>query len=290
MTLPQRRLDFTIRLGQGAFGASGHNTLKLSGLRASASINNAGGFAMINLQARIFGMSLDHMNAASTLGKPIYFGRDNRVTVEASSDDGFMSTVYEGTIFQAWADMQSAPDIGFTIEANTGQLDAMRPLAPTSFRGSVDAATVIGSLANKMGLRLEDNGVKVQLPNAYYAGTGRDQVARCAEDAHLNFSFEPGIVAIWPKGGARNKPPVLISPDKGMVGYPAWTANGLVLTTAFNPTVTLGGYVQVESAIKPARGRWYVNKVDHDLESEMPGGRWFTRVEAVVVDHPTVPR
>ncbi|HHV8901387.1 TPA: hypothetical protein ACUQJM_004572, partial [Shigella flexneri] len=42
-------------------------------------------------------------------------------------------------------------------------------------------------------------------------------------------------VTIWPKGQNRNIPPVLISPDHGLTGYPVYTMTGLSATTIFCP-------------------------------------------------------
>lgn len=285
MSFSRRHIDLTFRLGQGNFGDGGFNTVKLSGLRATATISKAGGVSMTGLNLSVYGMPLDLMNQLSTLGKPLVDGRNNTVTVEAGSDDTGMAVVFIGTIFQAWADLQNAPDGVFTVEAHTGLLDALRPLAPTSFNGAADAATILSGLAQQMGYSFENTGVSTQLSYPYFSGSGRDQAMACAEAGNFNILFDNTTLAIWPKGGARGGASVLISPDTGMVGYPTWTANGLVLTTLFNPSIAFGGTVQVDSSITPAKGQWTVFKVDHDLQSETPNGRWFTRLEATVLGH-----
>jgi hypothetical protein len=257
----------------------------VSGLRTTATISKAGGVSMTSLNLSVYGMPLSLMNQLSTLGKPLVDGRNNTIIVEAGSDDTGMSVVFIGTIFQAWADLQNAPDGLFTVEAHTGLLDALRPLPPTSFNGTADAATILSGLAQQMGYSFENSGVSAQLAYPYFAGTGRDQAMACAEAANINILFDNTTLAIWPKGGARNGAAVRIAPDAGMVGYPTWTANGLVITTLFNPSIAFGATVKVESSITPANGNWTVFKVDHDLQSETPGGRWFTRLEATVLGH-----
>ena len=289
MSFLERKIGLQFQLGTGSFGASGFNTVDVpDGLRISAQITKAGGVSMTDLQLRVYGLSLDLMNTLSTLGKPLTDGRNNTVTVTAGDADIGMSTVFVGTIFQAWADMQAAPEGAFVVEAHTGLLDALRPLAPTSIKGYADAAFLISGLAQQMGYTFENSGVSVKLSNPYLHGTGRDQILQLAEAAHINVLFDDTNIAIWPKGGQRNKSAVLISPDTGLVGYPAWTANGLVLMTEFNPSITFGAPVQVQSSITPACGSWTVFKVEHDLETQTPGGKWFTRLEATVLGHTAI--
>lgn len=288
MTFSRRHIDLEFRLGEGAFGDGGHNTVKVSGLRVSANISKAGGVSMTSLQLRVYGLPLSVMNQLSTLGKPLVAGRKNTITVEAGSDDTGQSVCFIGTIFQAWADLTSSPDGVFLVEAHTGLLDALRPLPPTSINGSADAATVISGLAQQMGYTFENSGVSVQLSYPYFSGTGRDQAYACAQAANIDILIDGTTLAIWPKTGSRKGASVLLSKDTGLVGYPTWTANGLVLTSLFNPNITFGGNVEIKSIITPACGTWTVFKVDHDLESEVPGGKWFTRLEATVLGHTAV--
>lgn len=290
MSLTKRRIDLTFRLGEGSFGGDGSNTVKVTGLRCTASISKAGGVSMTALQLRVYGLPLTLMNRLTTLGKQLTAGRNNTVTVEAGSDDTGMAVVFIGTIHQAWADLNSAPDAVFTVEAYTSLLDALRPLPPTSFNGSADVATILSGLAQQMGYAFENNGVSVQLAYPYFPGTGRDQAMAAAHAANINILFDDSTLAIWPKNGKRGGAAVLLSKDTGMVGYPTWTANGLVITSEFNPSITFGGTIHVQSIITPACGDWTVFKVDHDLESEMPGGKWFTRVEATILGHTVLPQ
>lgn len=46
----------------------------------------------------------------------------------------------------------------------------------------------------------------------------------------------------------------------------------------FNPAVQFGGRVKVESDVLRACGEWVVACIDHHLESEKPGGAWFSTV------------
>jgi hypothetical protein len=122
------------------------------------------------------------------------------------------------------------------------------------------------------------------LSNPYFPGTRLEQVRACAQSANIYYTVERGKLAIWPKKGFRAGDTIKIGPQTGMVGYPQFSGNGIVLTTLFNPDIALGGRVEVTSDLTVARGVWNVFKVVHALESETPGGQWFTQVSCFRMD------
>ena len=287
MSFVQRQIDLKFELGKGSFGDSGFNTVSISGLRASATIAKTGGVSLSNLDLRVYGMSLSNMNALSTLGKPLLDGRNNKVTVTAGDAGGAKSVVFSGIIQEAWADPNTAPDVAFLVQAYTGLVDNLKPLAPVSYPTTVDAATVVSSLATQMGYAFENSGVSVQLSNAYFWGTGRQQLEQVARHGGFNFFVDDvaNTVAIWPKTGSRNGAIPLVNAQTGMVGYPQHTQNGIIVTSLFNPNIVFGRQIKVESVVTPASGTWTVFGVTHDLESETPGGKWFTQAQCTVLGH-----
>jgi len=68
--LSHKRLNVTFTKSDknGKFAESGTNTVKLTGLRASAVVTKVGGVSMNSLNLRIWGMTLSKMNDLSTLG------------------------------------------------------------------------------------------------------------------------------------------------------------------------------------------------------------------------------
>lgn len=290
MSFVERRIDLTFQLGKGAFGNDGYTTTTVKGLRVSATVSKAGGVSMSNLQMRVYGMSLSDMNKLSTLGKPLIDGRNNRVRVEAGDDVAGMTTVFIGIISEAWVDMSDQANAVFIVTAHSGLLDALRPTAPVSYRGATDTAVVMQQLADEMGYQFENNGVQATLASPYLSGTPRMQVESVANAANINWTIDNDTLAIWPKGQSRAGSIPLISPTTGLVGYPAHTQNGIALQVLFNPAIVFGGRVQVQSALTPANGTWTVFSVRHELESEMPNGKWFTEMECSVLEYTPLPR
>jgi len=289
-----RRLDVAFALGEGSFGEDGTaNTITMSGLRVSASVVKAGGTGVTNAQIRIFGMKLADMNKLSTLGKPVMQDRRNSIAVSAGVAGGGMSLLFTGNISQAWADLNSSPQAAFIVLAFDGGNFATMPIPANTWKGSIDVATIMASLATQLGLTLENNGVSVILDNPYLWGSARDQVKSVAEQADINYLIEnvgsgsaAGTLAIWPKNGTRGGAAVLVSKDTGLVGYPAFTQNGMAFRVLYNPKILFGSQIKVESIISTANGYWTPISVNHDLESETPGGAWFTTVQVNAYGRP----
>jgi hypothetical protein len=283
----RRRIDLSFRLNSGSFGQSGENTATVSGLRVSATISKAGATGFNQLSCRIFGLDPSIANQIATLGKLINQGRNNTVTVSAGDDAG-TSVIFVGTIMNAYQDFQDAPNAALNLVGLTNMIDALRPLPASSFRGGADVADIISGLAKQMGYGFENSGVSVILNNQYLSGTGRQQVVQAAQAANVNFLFDDqpvgGLtVAIWPKDSARKgAAAVLLEPDAGgLVGYPQWVDTGVILKCEFNPSIAYGAQVQVKnSVVTNANGAWYPYNITHEIESEMPGGKWFTTMEA----------
>lgn len=288
MALVKRLINVKFQLGTGSFGESGNDTIEVTGLRVMASIAKSGGDSMTQLDMRVFGLPLDVMNKLTILGKPLIYGRKNIVIVSAGDDDAGVAVVFAGTIMEAWVDAKGAPAVSLVLRAMTGGLEALKPTQPTSFKGTVDAATVVASIAQQNGHGIENSGVSVQISNPYLAGTMLQQLQTIARAGNFNCVIEDPdgrapYVAIWPVNGVRGGLVPLLSPDTGLVGYPMRTENGIALTTLFNPTITFGGQVQVKSSVTPANGGWTVFNIVHDLESELPDGKWFTMLECSIL-------
>jgi len=282
MSFVERLIDVTFTLASGTFAESGTNTVKLSGLRVSAKIVKAGGNAMGTAQIDVYGMTLSMMNKLSTLGMKVILVPRNTVTLEAGDSQNGMAVVFQGTITNAYANFDNSPDVSLYVEAHTGLTEATQFIPPTSFQGGVDAALVMSGFAAQMGRAFVNNGVSVQLSNPHYYGSVRDQAKACAEEAGINWSLDdPLKLEIWPRDGSRGGSVPLISPDTGMDGYPAYTPNGIMVKTLFNPSIGLGGQINVQSMLTPACGTWTVYMLDHDLDSKVPDGNWFTRVSGI---------
>jgi hypothetical protein len=289
MALVERALGVSVKLESGGFSEGGNSANLPDGLKMIAYIEHAGGLSDGTLDLTIYGMTRSLMNQLSTLGMQINLVPKNLITLTAG-EPGKMSTAFIGYIIAAYADFNASPDVAFHITAHTLGPFGAQPLEPSSFKGSADVATVMSGFATKMGLRFENNGVTAQLQNQYYSGSVRTQAQACVKAAGISWNHgEGGILAIWPKNGSRNNgqiPKIAPPPNGSMIGYPTYTAYGIMLRSLYDPTIGFGQKIQVQSSVLTT-GEWAVYGLSHHLESQTPNGKWETEILAYNPKHPT---
>lgn len=292
-SLPRRLLEFDVVLGRDTktnqplkFDESGTNATTIAGVRASVRVQNSGRPAGSSAQIEIWGLTPSLMNQLATLGMAYQIVPKNTVIVRAGDEGSALTTVFAGTIFWAYADYDSAPDVPFRMEAHALLASAVISAAPTSFPGPVNVADAMGNFAKLLGLTFENNGINLQIPASYFPGNLKQQMYALADHAGINAEVINGsILAIWPKGGARNTTtiPLIAPPPAGqMIGYPAYTNQGIIVRSLFNPQVTQGGKFKVQTSVKPVAdvGTWAVNKIDLALDSLVPHGQWMMTIHA----------
>lgn len=289
MALERRALGCTIQLSQERSPAAqnqrfnfneGGNTVTLpAGLRMAANIQNAGGLSDGVLNLTIWGMTRSLMNQLATLGIQINLLPKNPITLTAGTP-GNLSTAFVGYIMSAEADFNAMPEPSFHITASTLGAFAAAPATATSYQGSASVADIMSNLATKMRLRFENSGVDVTLTNPVFTGSLRDQARKAVQDAGILWNNgEGGVLAIWPRSGARGGLiPVLAPPPKGsMIGFPKYNAYGVAVRNLYDPTIGFGQKVRVESSVL-SPGEYVVYKLAHSLSCELPGGPWETEV------------
>lgn len=282
MTLARKQIELTIALGTGQFGDTGANTVTLSGLRIKSEIQQFGGDAMPQVQLRVYGLPAAMINQLTAIGpinSAVLF--HNSVLIAAGDEGSALTTIYNGTIWQAWGDFNQMPDTALNIAAVGGLAAGLKPVGASSYPGNADVGTIMQQLATTAGLNFVNSGVSEQLSNPYFPGTALSQIRECADAADINFTIDTGTLHIWPKNQARNAPATTISTATGMVGYPTFSSNGVMVTTIFNPSAVIGGLIQIQSSLPAATGKWIATQISHSLESETPDGQWFTHILGV---------
>ena len=277
----KKQLRITITLGTGSFGASKGNVITLEGFRAAVEIEVAGLQQKGTLRAQIYGVAQSDMNQITTLQwKPGTIIGSNQVDVYAI--DGAQETlVFSGNIVNAWANYNSMPDVFLMIQAQTSYHAALTPVSPRSYKGSIDVASVMGQIVQGMGFTFENNGVTTQLASVYLPGTGWDQALSIAQQAGIDLYQDNKVIAITPANTPRGSIIPELSPGSGNVGYPTFDGVGVNFETLFNPAIRPGGAIKLVTSVKAINDistQWLVTSLSHKLESEKPGGAWFTTV------------
>jgi hypothetical protein len=273
----KKELRFVITLGTGTFGDTSNNVITLQGYRAVVDIDKAGGVQMSTLKAKINGVKQEDMNAITTLQwKPGYSIKN---TVEVFAIDGNIETlVFAGNIINAWGDYQSMPDVFLQIQAQAVYFNQLAAVTPLSIPGGVNVVVVMERIARDMGLQFENNNVSVVLSDVYVANTLTEQARELARAANFDLYIDDKTLAITNRYDGRKGFIPTISATTGMIGYPTFDGLGVNFQALFNPAVTFGGKIKIETDIPQAAGEWIVTSVAHRLESEKPGGSWFSTI------------
>lgn len=288
MDLTRRRLSFTFQLANGVFDEIGNDTSEASGYRASVTISHAGQLTAGRADVRIWGLSMSTMNRLTvTSAYDLPQLANNLVIISAGDENGGSAVCYIGNIMEAWVDGSGPPDMAFYLSANTAAYVGRKPVPPLSYNGSVDASILLAGIASQMDKAFENNGVTGVLVDPYKPGDLKSQLDSICRDLDCDYTVdEPGVLAVWPKGESKKgSPSIILSPETGMVGYPAFSQYGLRVRSIYNPNLAYGRKVEVQSAIGTAAGTWVIQNVTHSLDTETVGGQWFTDIDCATLSH-----
>lgn len=274
------RLTFILANSNAAFdGPAGDaNVLTVEGLRTIATVKSSGASTYATASVQVFGMRQKDMNALTMLQWKDDAAMRNTLVIEANDGSGWIN-VFSGSIYYGGPDYSDPANPMLRAEANALFVEALIPAVPSSYTGPTDAATIVSNIAAAMGKVFENNGVDVVLQSPYLPGTLVQQLAAIRIAANIDIYTDADVIAITPHGQPRRTPEVRITPQSGLVGYPTIDVAGVQLQTLFNPAYRFGGPVIIEGADVPrANGRWFIYSLDHYLESERPGGSWFSQL------------
>jgi len=278
----QKQLRITLTTSGGAvFPGTNSSTLILTGLRMNTVTEQIARLAT-TADIRIYGMDPADMNALTIL----FFKTavlDQTVLLEANDGSGW-TQVFAGTMIEAQPDYSGAPDVFFHIQATFGYFSQVESVKPTGFTGSADVVQIIGVIAGNMGLTVENNGVSGQLSNPYFPGTYFDQLKSVCQAANVDFYIDGTVLAITPANQPRQNPqPVIIGQQSGLIGYPVFQRFGITVSCIWNPGITGGSPITVQSDLPGANGNWTPLSIRHTLDSMVPGGQWKSELQCFPV-------
>jgi hypothetical protein len=271
-------VSFSEKVLSFSFSGAKSGSFTAQGLRAVASIQVAGGRLGVQAQVKIWGLSMAQMNAySSAISSSIGGAGVNNFNLVISAGDlgTQLSEVMEGLIWNSSIDLGDAPESSFNVTVAPLFL-AANPIAAQSQPGSQDVKTLIGSLCAAGNLTLAPSSVKAVLRNQSTYGSVIDQVERVATAAGFSWKLDGSTLSIWPRGGTVDDVVIDMGPNTGMVGYPAYWQEGLIVTSLFNQQIQVGRQMAVTSSIPKANGVWSITNVQHNLTTMMDRGPWFT--------------
>lgn len=278
----ERKIDLIFELGTGSFGSSGKNQINFQGLRIEMTMENAGlpsPGAVIML--RVYGLTLSQINDLSKAGL-LWDSVQNKLLIKAGDSEKGMAEIFNGEISEAYPDFEQ-PSSPLVVFAYTGIGLKLKPVDPVSIDGSISGEQALTQIVKPAGLTVENSGVDVQLSNPYFPGSTWDQISRCiqAMDCFAYYDSTAKKIAIWPKNkGRQGGGTPLISPETGMIGYPKFQKNQIIVRTLLDTSIKQGTDVRVKCGLAAADGTWHISSIYYTLASQMPDGPWEMTITA----------
>lgn len=280
----QKLLELRITLAEGSFGGKG-NTKIINQLACEVEIEKAGLPSKNTAKVSVTGMLLADMEQLTSLSFRLKKTPRNRIAVYVGEEDKGLSLAFSGEITSAFADFNS-PDVKFKMEAMTGYFGSITPARPQTFQGGTDAGGIIGNLAGDMGYSFKNNGVTVQLSNPVLGGSPMDKAQAVAKAAGADLLVDDESMILSPRGQGNGETPsgntVLLQAESGMIGYPSFDQQGIVVKSLYNPAFRFGGLFRVESVVPKASGVWRITKMRHKLQNMGPD--WHTSLNGAYTD------
>ena len=278
-----KTIQVVMAMAEGVF-QNGANQITVEGLPTTVDIQKQGGDERPSCTVTIGNLNIDVVKQLTTLSfRPLQRFK-NQITVNAGEVGKQLQTVFIGDFENAYGEFQNAPTMNLMVKAIAAQHGALMATPATSVDGTEQVAKLMEQWAVEAGCTLENKGVNASVKNVVYRGSPVDKAKTLARDVGIDLIIDDGKFIITPNGQAVDGNAVLIDPKHGLLGYPAFSNDGIEFNMIFDPNVKIGGLVKIESIVPRASGIWKVTKITTKLEAYVPnGGSWNSSVSATWV-------
>ena len=278
-----KTIQVVMAMAEGVF-QNGANQITVEGLPTSVDIQKQGGDERPSCTVTIGNLNIDVVKQLTTLSfRPLQRFK-NQITVNAGEVGKQLQTIFIGDFENAYGEFQNAPTMNLMVKAIAAQHGALMATPATSVDGTEQVAKLMEQWAVEAGCTLENKGVNASVKNVVYRGSPVDKAKTLARDVGIDLIIDDGKFVITPNGQAVDGNAVLIDPKHGLLGYPAFSNDGIEFNMIFDPNVKIGGLVKIDSIVPRASGIWKVTKITTKLEAYVPnGGSWNSSVSATWV-------
>jgi hypothetical protein len=169
------------------------------------------------------------------------------------------------------------------VQAFAGLYESAAPQTPITQQGSVTVSSLFQQIGKSIGWQIDIGQIDTKVSNPYLPGTAIEQIRHLAQMGGVSWATDLNTIVVVKPGQARSQGgATMLSAQTGMVGYPAFTQNSIIIKSLFNPSLRILGSITVQSQLQPANGTWVISNITHVIESQTPNGQWFSTVICIL--------
>lgn len=271
----QHSLRFEFTNTKEPFDKAGNNKISLSNLKATVSLNDVIGRTGSSADIALYGLGLDRISELSGRADGSMLNTQN-INVGIFADD---SLVFYGVMTSSVANINQAPESGLMISASANAELRNIAVSPFSAMGAQGLTDVISAICKSVGYEAVFNGVNGMTTSGspHFEGSAFDQLHQVCSDYGLAMAVTPpGKVEFWPSDAQRDDQIPLISREYGLIGYPVFSSGGIMFQTQYSSLLSIGRYINMQTEVPWASGRYQLTTVRSELSSWVPGGPWHS--------------
>lgn len=279
----KRSLVAVIHMPNNNF-SDGTNTLTVVNVPIKTTINIFGSNSTASAVIEIYGLNKADMDAMT-----VYRWKENQISAGYFIQLQLPNRIpiFSGTVVHAFAQYDGAPNVPFIIEAYYGAQLLINKSPPITFPGDVPIDTIAKKLADNIGASYKNFGVTGRLTDQYLWGSDLNKLWQLAAIANIVAVYYAEEVSIYGKGFYKKiEVPPYISAETGLVGWPMKIGPVLWgIRSLFNTEFIPQGNIILNSEVIPGakNKKLYISSMVHTLESNVPGGAWFTDMQALEI-------
>jgi hypothetical protein len=241
-----------------------------------------GGQQFGNAHLMIYGVPLASMNQIARLWLEAMTPQaTDTVAIDVFDGKDFIP-FFAGQITWSAVDASGMPEVALVIEANSAMTLMNQPASPYANPGPVALSDALTAIVGPAGFTVDYFADPFMLADVRVTGSPMEQVSALMRgQPTLTWHVALQRLVIRAANAPINSNAIAVSIQTGLMAPPVYSTSGLTFDTLFNPQITLGCALDIQTSFDFVnRTLWVAAVLAHQLEPNVPRGRWTTSVGA----------
>lgn len=270
MKLKQRTIEIYFTLDSSLTFINKNNTKTIASseenpLSIDVDIRSEGAPSSTSAKITVANMVPEDIELLTTLNfKPNTYLK-NTAAIFAGYDNQ-LQQVFSGTIIKGSG--RYGVENVYECEAVSGFWEQKKTMPMLANKGTIDALQLMKEICGEIKYKFVDNVAgKKLLTNPVLTGSAIDRLNYIAKATGILLDINNETVTVYETGSAKSNTVILLNAESGMIGYPSFDENGIIVRSYFNPNIKNGILLKVESEVKNANGTWRIITVNTQLQN-----------------------